>query len=271
MNVRRPFFSVSAMCTGIGLFLMFGGFASGSGPASASGPDATEHTPDVVVEPIAAVFALTPVWATGTHTIVDNRITVERGSTVALEILISRWDPALLKIWQVMVDGENGYPSGRGRPLAHAVRPCGDDAECESAFGPGSTCRSMCLGGDNEWLDCYSNDDCPDGTCEATCDFAFQSTNREDFVLPWPSVSAVDVGIPSRPRFGSTTFDDCLEDDGETHYGGTLVLTVPMRAAGVYEIAFDVVLEQTFMTDCAYIPIPVAEYVPAVIIVGNTH
>ncbi len=227
-------------------------------------------------EPAALVLALTPVGATGPHSIFGNVVLLRGGGrTVFLEVQMHDMHPGLVKTWQVRIDGQTGYASGLGDPLTHAVELCSDDAHCEGTFGPGSTCRSMCLGGAREWLDCDSDADCPDGTCEAMCDFAFQSIARPDFVLPpeFNPICAVDVStVPLMLRFGSTTTTGlCMEDGGEVYYGGTLALYVPSDAAGTYEIGFDVDSNQTFVTDCDYTPIPVAEYVSALIIVGDVQ
>lgn len=76
----------------------------------------------------AATISLVPVSATGNFNIVGDRIDVESGATVTLEIRVAGWAPSLLKTGQATIDS-SGYSSGASGTLAPLTAPTvGDGA-----------------------------------------------------------------------------------------------------------------------------------------------
>lgn len=172
----------------------------------------------------AQEFAWQPVSATGGHTILGNEIALDSpGQQVTLELQLRGWVSAPgspeLGAYVVNVDPA-GYSSGIGSPL----NPLGwpgtpgdgafiDDPRCELSLGR-----------------CANDAECPGGEpCVGHLDFVFTgfpgyATDVRTTSLSYEWVSA----IPSGQKV----------DDGGTYYGGTLILDVPVGAAGTYVIGF---------------------------------
>jgi len=153
------------------------------------------------------------------------------------EVQLGGWG-GLLKTWQAKLD-LTSLDNGSGSPLIRPTVGCSGDGDCESAFGPGSTCYA--------------------GVCKT----AFMDESHPD--LPASQICAVGE---ANAAFGCTVVNDPLEqDDGRTWYGGNLVLDVPAGAIG--DFTLEVVQTSTFMKGPSNADIPIDVYPTAVVDTPN--
>ncbi len=178
---------------------------------------------------------------------VGNDITVTAGSTVTLELYVSRWTPLPLNVYDIFLDVAS-YTNGIGTDLAPPVIACTGNAECEAAFGPGAPCMDVGLG--------------------QQCMAAFIDQSRGDFIFAGEvAAAAVDLGSIPDYRWGARTITSSVTDAGGLRYAGSLVVDVPAGAAGTYIFGFDAAPDTTLLDDLDQ---PIAAlHVPAKINVGS--
>jgi len=143
-----------------------------------------------------------------------NEIVLPSGGVrLWFEIQLGGWAPELLQTWQATIDSAS-YSNGIGADLSPAVEPCTNSTYCASVFGR----RARCVAG--------------------FCVPGWQDTSRADFVIQG-GISAVRT-TTLEYAYGSTTApgNEPAVDDGQTYYGGTLVIDVPREAAGSYKLRF---------------------------------
>ncbi len=203
-----------------------------------------------------ATVALQPVAASGTHTIIGSEVFMPSGGQrVVIEIRLAGWAPQHLKTFQVRIDS-SGYDNGSS-PIAPANQPCSGSnptghAECAQALQNGSRCSVTT----------------PTGRI---CQTGFQDSLRTDWIASGhSSFPAVDTSSFDY-RYGNTTEPpDFIDDPGESLYGGTLVLDVPLGAAGSFVVGINET--ETFMVDST-LPkaqnIPIESLIPARITIGE--
>ncbi len=147
---------------------------------------------------VGAEVALTPVSASGDHTIAGNEITIDGGGgNVELEIHISGWGPDLLFLYDVYVDS-SGFTSGSAGSLS---------IDC-----PLAGCASPCV-----FID------------SGHPDFIFSGANEFFDVCAGASASVQNyfgIVVPS------------VADPGADRYAGTLILDISSDAAGTFEVGF---------------------------------
>jgi len=199
-----------------------------------------------------AEIRLRPIWADGVHSILANEITLESGGQrVFLEIYISDWDLDLdgdptLRSWQVVIDS-SGLASGTTGVIGPAVESCSTDDDCVAAFGRGSRCTAGV--GDQ-------------------CAFGFIDTLRPDYVFACcPVLPSVDVILPDFTYSASLIFPPYAQDPGTPQYAGTLVVDVPLDAAGTFAIGLADGPGETVLRDQDMTPITPLTLAPA----GRLH
>ncbi len=182
----------------------------------------------------AATISLVPVSASGSHTIVGNKIRLGGGGQrVVLEIQLSDWAPDHLRSWQTRID-KRGFSSGLGAPLIPADEECSIHPDCFAVFAYGSLCYyPVPIGGHcapafinslhANWV--FRNEDC-------YVVRAFSMSDVADFVL---------FEVLDSPCY--------TVDAGGEEYAGTLILDVPADARGAYTIPFVEGPDKTFMGD----------------------
>ncbi|MBI1825869.1 MAG: hypothetical protein HY287_05900 [Planctomycetes bacterium] len=205
-------------------------------------------------------------------TIVGQLLTVSGGGfTSAWISQIEGWDPdgngdVLVRAFQDKIDGQgflgaNAAPSNPGCDLTYPA---------SSSF----PCQKTCAGGMNNGNPCFTNSNCPGGTCadpcpsilgeagptcgglvSGVCDWAWQDINRPDWVDPGvtpPPIICVDCYWPgpSGPAFDyATNPGQEIHDGGSRYYIGSVVLPVPACCKGVYTIGHK--FDETFAQDQA--------------------
>lgn len=167
-----------------------------------------------------AEIALVPVSADGVHSIAGNQITLQGGGQrVFLELFVSSWAPNNLQAWQVVID-RSGYTSGTSGVITPATEGCTADADCETAFAPGSRCSVPVVNPNR-------------------CAPGFIDVGRPDYVFESVTdIAAVDISTLAY-RYASTTLFGAIADPGGDHYAGTLVLDVPTGAIGTFTVGFN--------------------------------
>jgi len=184
------------------------GAPSPSAPDSATAQGATAFVGLAYVDP-----PVDSPFAPDVTSVDGNEITfASAGVRVWLEVHFGGWAPFLLNTWQAGIDA-NDFSSGPGAPLTPAVQPCGSNSDCVTTMGPGCQCL--------------------DGFCHS----GWQDVTRPDFEIQYGLSLVQDTTLAY--RYGSTTHflppgNEPIEDQGITYYGGTLVIDVPVTAAGVY-------------------------------------
>jgi len=166
-----------------------------------------------------AGFYLYPVGASGSHTLTAQGITLHGGGQrVFLEIFVAGWAPYRLKAWQAAIDA-SGYSSGSAGVLSPAYETCASSTECVDAYGTGAICGYT-----------LHNNECTPG---------FVGFTRPDYVFATVSdISSVDLSTINY-RYASTILLSApITDPGVPKYAGTLVLDVPIDAAGTFTVGF---------------------------------
>ena len=178
------------------------------------------------------------------------------GFNAVFNLWLSNWDPdgdgvPLLRTWQTKIGavgfrGVNALPPNDGCDLTYPlIQSCSVSADCTAAFEAGSRCAS------------------------GTCEWAFQSQGRSDWLLRTqilegcPITPAVNQSSLSGPVFAATTDPGCEKrDEGLRYYAGTLYLGVPACAKGTYTMGY-VLGFDTFFQDGQNPAqdIPVAEFI----------
>lgn len=173
-------------------------------------------------------FALIPISADGVHAIMGNRIVLAHGGQrVFIEFRYSGWDPELIQSFQYKLDS-SGYSNGVGDPLAPAVEPCLEDTDCVNVFGPGAVCT-------------LSNDgNGPNYLGVNFCRAAFHEKGRSDDIPeenggPW-NVNGVNTGTLDFLFGHAKIVDPTKSDPGFSVYSHTMILDIPIGAAGIYVI-----------------------------------
>ncbi len=203
----------------------------------------------------------------------DNEIImVDPGRPVWLEIRVSDWDPGqtgiLVKAFQACVD-----PSGFTNTDEPPPEPpeCSSDDDCQSMVGWGSFCDMppecadagftcgqcaaigmpcLCTPADSLFLympDCTITANCiatlgsgafcngspwPPGSCSP----AFINSGRADHIFYGSSDLSAAGYCNENIGYGSTVMGLPVASPGHETYGGTLVLGVPSRTRGTFEI-----------------------------------
>ncbi len=181
----------------------------------------------------------------------DTQIILERGdATVTLFLQVSGWDPGghvgdedyFLGAFQGTVQS-TGYAGGGGCDLVPIGQP---NMGMEGAFQALKVCANApynCDPGVQQLLtNCSSAADCAVGQlCMDRCDFVYYQLDSTCTV----STATIDYSWSC----GSV---DCREDprDGTRFYGGTLLLYVPVCAAGTYIVNFYDDVNFTLMNSC---------------------
>ncbi len=202
-----------------------------------------------------AAVVIQPTSATGTHTIIGTDIFLPSGPRrVGFELRVAGWGPKELRTAQARINSA-GLDNG-GVPVGTTSVACSGNNStghsfCAQTLGAGSRCQ----------LDCSNG-------CQ--CDWAFQSTLREDYVaFGFSNISAVDSST-SNARFGMTLDDSSyIVDPGVSLYLGTFYLDVPAGADGIYDVG--IMDDDTFFHGPEPIPggyIPIELHSGARIIIG---
>ncbi len=175
-----------------------------------------------------AEFLLVPIRASGSYTIVGDEIRLAGGGQrVFIELYMRNWgsNPPpptsnSLKTFAAKIDG-SGYCNGIGACIFPAVQPCdANNDDCADQFGPESICNV------------------PAGAGQF-CEPGFQDRNRADWVFGTNALSAFGVDISS-PNYRYFAIRNTFTQANSTtpKYGGSLVLDVPLGAAGTYIIGY---------------------------------
>lgn len=186
-------------------------------------------------------MSLVPVSAPGGNPDFDaNRVFLDQGGVqVTLEVRLWGWDvdlsgDPLLHTWQATVDA-SGYLGAHAAPPLPGVdlAPVGYPDDPESGLDIDAT----------------------------RPDFVFG-----DLTLPSVPISAVSWATLDY-RWGSTILGGADKaDDGLTYYLGSLILEVPVGAAGIYTITLDPHVDFSFLNEPDGTRIPGLTLVPALII-----
>lgn len=180
----------------------------------------------------ASHFGLKAVAATGPHfQIADDEIRlIGGGQRITVEIQLSDWGPQILRSYQATIKSAS-YVNGVGAALGPATQACTATSQCTALYGTGA----RCLGGN-----------CVAALINRTHpDWVFAVTQSCGFFI-------ADFGTASLDYVYFASADpDCLDpdgtDDGEVKYGGTLMVGVPVAAAGAYDL--QLIPAQSFMLD----------------------
>lgn len=200
----------------------------------------------------ASTISLTPVSASGTHTVAGNQIQITgTPQRVFLEIRISNFAPNNINVWQATIDSST-YSSGASGTLTPAFLACASNAICASTYGTGSNCVSKCAGGANNGAICTLPADCPGGACNPTdCAAGFQDITRPNWIFAGAAaINAVSLATLDY-AYGAVTLGLNATDPGTFRYGGTLVLNVPNGAVGTFTVQFVPSSGLTFIMDGA--------------------
>jgi hypothetical protein len=177
------------------------------------------------------------------------------GAHVWMDVIFANWgsEGNTVKTWQMKLNSD-GYYSGVNGTLTPWNPPCTSNADCQAAHQHGlftNQCNDPAY---------------PPGGCNP----AFQDFAANDpacFPAPMPGQPCLGLQIPacslSTLDFicGSTINDwPQAPDDGNPHYGATVVLEVSPEAAGTFTVQFDI--GNTWMKD-GNNPIRMIAHVPA--------
>lgn len=207
------------------------------------------------VDTQAAEIRLTPVGATGTHTIVGNEIRLAgAGQRVTLNVQLRAWAPSGLKLYQAKIESA-GFGSGTSGLLAAAQVACpgittAGHAVCAAALGTGSRCTVP-------------------GGAPFFCEAGFINANHADFVFLGFDVAQVAVDLSS-PNFRFTSILNPgfpAPDPGVTKYAATVVLNVPAGAQGTFTVGLQPGSGVTFMADENNLEIEPLNLIPARIVI----
>ena len=132
---------------------------------------------------------------------------------IGVSLRAEPFNPQQLASWTLTLDTSPVMGGGSGE-VRLASEPCVNDADCEAAFGIGARC-----------------DDPPSNP--QFCTPGFQDLRRCAWSFDVAGHPA--VGPPYGSFNGTTSQVGPLPDDGEVHYGGTIVLDVTTDAAGTFE------------------------------------
>lgn len=187
---------------------------------------------------------------------------------VWLDIQVTGWAPANLKIVQITIDPSgyagsaatcDGEPSGGG-DLFPAAAGCTELTDCRASIsgsecGPGIPEPSRCIARPSYYP--------PGGTI---CEPAFQIGCHPQFLFyDVFGQMAVAYQLGLNFRYGAAADSGLVAVDFGPSYVGSLVLDVPANARGLYTIGFNPDSMQTFLQDDGEIPlqIPIAALIPA--------
>jgi len=177
-------------------------------------------------------FALVPVSATGSHSIVGQTIRVEPGAhRITFEIRVGGWDPDYdgdpkLAGYQAQIDS-SGFTSGASGALTlpFIQIPCTTNADCSG-----------------------HNNDCVAGVCSSNGAFFVNESHANYIFLGSGTISAVNVINPS-PIVGSIVLNDvdAVADIGAARYAGTVVLDLSEDSTGTFTVGFVPDIHYTFL------------------------
>ncbi len=195
---------------------------------------------------LGADFFFDPISASGSHTIAGNLITLDGGGqTVTLELRMDAWDPV---------------PD---------VGVCGDLSLC--SIGAQDCAVGACVGS-NGLLNTYQARIDGSGYGGVLSPVPMPGNqlidvNHPDFVFSGlTAIPAVDTSSDNWAYGALLLFSsDSIPYPGVDKYGGTLVIDVPLGAAGEFTIGFFDDLNQTFMEDSTPVAIVPINSTPAVI------
>ncbi len=181
----------------------------------------------------AAEFAMQPVRASGTHTVVGNEIRLTGGGQrVIVEVKLKNYSPNALKTYQAQFNCA-GYSSGTTGVLAPASLACPSANETGHTFCRNSYGEPAGLGSPR----CADID--PGPAVDLRCGTAWLTRDRTDFVFFGLNVEASAVDISTcNYRWGGTLGGDLAFDGGTTYYGGSWAIDVPANAVGTFTIGF---------------------------------
>ncbi len=199
------------------------------------------------------VFDLVPIGSTGTVTsLVGNDIVIPGGGVVVeLELRVSNWGATgdgELQALQATIDG-SGYCSGIGDPLNPLGYPGAPLLACPQGNGcpdDGVTCnqggfirRNVCVLSPNAGDICFGPADCPGGFCSSNPDYLFNGF-MPIAVVGYPGLNYEYVGVNGLSG---------KPDAGLSEMFGTLLVEIPLGAAGTYNIDFTIDTERNFNAD----------------------
>ncbi len=197
-------------------------------------------------------LSLVPVAASGSHAITGDTIQIlGAGQRVTFDIRVSGWDPNLtgqtrLQLYQARIDSA-GFSSGDTGVLTLPTIdiPCTVAADC-----PGY------------------NSVCTAGVCSDNGAFVVDPTRPDYVFFGLDDIHAVNIIDPD-PVLGAVLLSasDSVIDDGIFRYAGTLVLDVPVDAAGTFTIGFIQDFVQSFYSDQDNVNIPITSFAPAIVVV----
>lgn len=185
---------------------------------------------------------------------------------VWLDIQVTGWAPANLKIVQITIDPTgyagsaatcDGEPSGGG-DLFPATAECTVNANCRAMISGGS-----CGAGEPSRCIARPSYYPPGGNI---CEPAFQDRCHPQHLLSGSSgLAAVAYVLDLNFRYGAAADTGEVAIDFGPSYVGTLVLDLPANARGLYTIGFNPDSSKTFLQDDGEIPlqIPIAALIPA--------
>ena len=142
--------------------------------------------------------------------------------SVWFSFFFGNWAPDQAESLQLRVDPAS-LTSGSGAPLVVPNEACGQQSECADAYGVGSSCQ-----GD-------------------VCDVLYFDCDRSDSVCSLFSMIVGASQVSLTGGWGPIPGSPPLVDPGFSVYTGTLVLEVPVGAAGTYTL--DVTRDQTTFCD----------------------
>ena len=181
-----------------------------------------------------AEFAWVPTGATGDHTIDGGTITLQGGGqVVTLELYLWDWGSAAGNPSLGTYQAtvdSSGYSSGTGDPLTPVGWP---DSPADGAFI---------------------------NTTHTDPDYVFLG------LVSIPAVATASLDY----EFGAVILSGSKVDDGQTYYCGSLLLDVPVGAAGIYTIDFVDEATKTFLRDGGANPIFPINLHPALISIAVT-
>lgn len=204
---------------------------------------------DGVPDECALGISLVPVAADRNAVIRNRDITiVQGGATVTFEVQVVGWDldfdgSPKLRFYQAGIDPAS-LATGIGGELALA--------------------RLRCINSD----DCLGDAVCmPDGYCEESGSLGVDEQHPKFVFAPHQTITLTDV---ENLRFGSGLFDPnhSVADRGYPRYLGTVILSVPPKATGVFTVAFEP--SETLLGDPTdeSTTIPIPALLPARIIIA---